>query len=143
MPDDTSRTVFDAVIVGAGPAGSTAAIVLARAGRQVCVVDKATFPRDKCCGDGLTTLALRELEAIGLRPEHVPSWQIVSAAWLLDANATDPEKVRDLARRIEGFANADGRLAARVRQGGNRTPFTVDVNGKGVFHWRAHGRQRG
>ncbi len=40
---------------------------------------------------------------------------IVSAAWLLDANATDPEKVRDLARRIEGFANADGRLAARMR----------------------------
>jgi nitrogen-specific signal transduction histidine kinase len=40
---------------------------------------------------------------------------IVSAAWLLDANATDPEKVRDLARRIEGFANADTRLAGRMR----------------------------
>ncbi len=40
---------------------------------------------------------------------------IVSAAWLLDANATDPEKVRDLARRIEGFANADARLAGRMR----------------------------
>jgi nitrogen-specific signal transduction histidine kinase len=40
---------------------------------------------------------------------------IVSAAWLLDANAGDPEKVRDLARRIEGFANADARLAGRVK----------------------------
>lgn len=40
---------------------------------------------------------------------------IVSAAWLLDANAGDPEKVRELARRIEGFANADTRLAARVK----------------------------
>lgn len=46
------------------------------------VVDKATFPRDKCCGDGLTTLALRELEPLGLLPEHVPSWHTVSEAWL-------------------------------------------------------------
>lgn len=82
MPDDTSRTVFDAVIVGAGPAGSTAAIVLARAGRQVCVVDKATFPRDKCCGDGLTTLALRELAPLGLTPAQVPNWQDVREVWL-------------------------------------------------------------
>ena len=46
------------------------------------VVDKATFPRDKCCGDGLTTLALRELEPLGLLPEHVPNWQRVTEAWL-------------------------------------------------------------
>jgi len=46
------------------------------------VVDKATFPRDKCCGDGLTTLALRELEPLGLLPEHVPNWQTVTEAWV-------------------------------------------------------------
>ena len=46
------------------------------------VIDKATFPRDKCCGDGLTTLALRELEPLGLLPEHVPNWQTVTEAWL-------------------------------------------------------------
>jgi len=46
------------------------------------VVDKATFPRDKCCGDGLTTLALRELEPLGLLPEHVANWQTVTQAWL-------------------------------------------------------------
>ena len=72
----------DVLIVGAGPAGSAAAICLRRAGRSVIVVDKATFPRDKCCGDGLTTLALRELEPLGLRPEHVPNWQTVTAAWV-------------------------------------------------------------
>jgi flavin-dependent dehydrogenase len=46
------------------------------------VIDKATFPRDKCCGDGLTTLALRELEALGLLPEQVTNWMDVDSAWL-------------------------------------------------------------
>ena len=63
--------------MGAGPAGAAAAIALARAGRDVTVVDKATFPRDKICGDGLTTGALRLLEGLGLQPEAVASWQRV------------------------------------------------------------------
>ena len=42
---------FDALVVGAGPAGSIAALVLARGGARVALVDKATFPRDKACGD--------------------------------------------------------------------------------------------
>ena len=41
------------------------------------VVDKAAFPREKCCGDGLTALALRQLEALGLDPSAVASWTIV------------------------------------------------------------------
>jgi geranylgeranyl reductase family protein len=72
----------DVLVVGAGPAGAAAAVWLRRAGRSVIVIDKASFPRDKCCGDGLTTLALRELEPLGLRPEHVRNWQTVTAAWL-------------------------------------------------------------
>jgi geranylgeranyl reductase family protein len=70
----------DVVIVGAGPAGVAAAVPLARAGRDVVVVDKAVFPRDKCCGDGLTTLALRELERIGFEPGAVADWQVVDGA---------------------------------------------------------------
>jgi geranylgeranyl reductase family protein len=45
---------YDAIVVGAGPAGSTAARHLARAGAKVLLVDKAKFPRDKPCGGGLT-----------------------------------------------------------------------------------------
>jgi len=66
---------IDIAVIGAGPAGSTAATLLARAGRHAAVFDKASFPRDKCCGDGLTALALRELEKLGLSPDSVASWQ--------------------------------------------------------------------
>jgi geranylgeranyl reductase family protein len=70
-------TVADVAVVGGGPAGVAAAITLARAGRDVVLVDKATFPRDKCCGDGLTTGALRRYESLGLDPARVASWQVV------------------------------------------------------------------
>jgi geranylgeranyl reductase family protein len=71
------RVVTDVVIVGGGPAGAATAITLARAGRDVVLVDKAVFPRDKCCGDGLTAGALRLLEHLGLDPAEVPSWHPV------------------------------------------------------------------
>ena len=72
----------DVVVVGGGPGGMAAAIELARAGREVVVVDRAQFPRDKCCGDGLTTAALRLLESLGLEPASVPSWRPVDTAWV-------------------------------------------------------------
>ena len=56
--------IHDAAIVGAGPAGAAAAITLARSGLDVVLIDKAEFPRDKICGDGLTSLALDLLERI-------------------------------------------------------------------------------
>ena len=60
----------DLLIVGAGPAGIAAAITATRAGLHVIVIDKAQFPRDKCCGDGRTTLALRELEKLNFDPSY-------------------------------------------------------------------------
>ncbi|MDE0802751.1 MAG: geranylgeranyl reductase family protein [Acidimicrobiales bacterium] len=76
----TADATADVIVVGAGPAGTAAAISLARAGRDVLVVDKATFPRDKCCGDGLTALALRLSERLGLDPTTIPSWTTIEAA---------------------------------------------------------------
>ena len=56
----------DVLVVGAGPAGSSAAAWAARAGRDVVLTDSATFPRDKTCGDGLTPRAVAELDRLGL-----------------------------------------------------------------------------
>jgi geranylgeranyl reductase family protein len=56
----------DLLVVGAGPAGTSAGITARRHGLDVLVIDKAGFPRDKTCGDGLTAAALRNLEILGL-----------------------------------------------------------------------------
>ncbi|MFM8651141.1 MAG: NAD(P)/FAD-dependent oxidoreductase, partial [Acidimicrobiaceae bacterium] len=66
----------DVLIVGAGPAGVAAALTLVASGKDVLIIDKATFPRDKCCGDGLTTGALRILEMLGFDPSTVANYQI-------------------------------------------------------------------
>jgi geranylgeranyl reductase family protein len=52
---------FDVAVIGAGPAGSSAAYRLARAHARVLLIDKARFPRDKPCGGGLTMRAVRQL----------------------------------------------------------------------------------
>jgi flavin-dependent dehydrogenase len=66
---DDQMTKFDVVVVGAGPAGSVAALVLARAGARVTMIDRATFPRDKLCGDSVNPGALGVLERLGIASE--------------------------------------------------------------------------
>ena len=77
-----SDLTCDVLVVGAGPAGIAAALELRRAGRDVLVIDKATFPRDKCCGDGLTTGALRALAELDFDPSRVASWTPTTDVWL-------------------------------------------------------------
>jgi flavin-dependent dehydrogenase len=57
---------LDVLVVGAGPAGSIAALQLARAGVRVAIVDRATFPRHKLCGDTLNPGSLALLDRLGL-----------------------------------------------------------------------------
>jgi len=62
----TTKEPYDVLVVGAGPAGATAAHWLATRGRRVLVVEKKRFPREKTCGDGLTPRAVRQLHDMGL-----------------------------------------------------------------------------
>jgi flavin-dependent dehydrogenase len=64
--DRVGKSVIDVLIAGAGPAGSIAATVLARAGARVLVLDRARFPRPKLCGDTLNPGALAVLQRLGL-----------------------------------------------------------------------------
>jgi geranylgeranyl reductase family protein len=149
----TSEATADVVVVGAGPAGSTAATLLARAGRSVVVIDKAVFPRDKCCGDGLTTLALREFAALGLQPSMVPNWKSVDAAWLRSPSgrevcvplpsdgifaATTPRRELDAAlvdlARAAGATVLQGHGLAGLRQ--SPSSVVVDVDGFGLIDAR-------
>ncbi|WP_166356050.1 geranylgeranyl reductase family protein [Phytoactinopolyspora limicola] len=63
----------DVIVVGAGPAGSTTAYYLARAGLDVLLLEKSSFPRDKVCGDGLTPRAVRQLVRMGVDTSG-PGW---------------------------------------------------------------------
>jgi menaquinone-9 beta-reductase len=64
----------DVIVVGAGPAGSTVAYHCAQAGLDVLVLEKATFPREKVCGDGLTPRAVRCLVGMGVETRPEDGW---------------------------------------------------------------------
>lgn len=64
--DDVLRIEADVIVVGGGPAGASTAYHLASLGFDVAVLDRAIFPRDKICGDGLTPAAVSELALMGM-----------------------------------------------------------------------------
>jgi menaquinone-9 beta-reductase len=64
FPSETRA--YDAIIVGGGPAGSTAALLLSRAGWSVAVVEKAVFPRSKVCGEFISAASLPLLAELGV-----------------------------------------------------------------------------
>jgi len=111
----------DVLIVGAGPAGIAAGIEARRFGLDALVVDKAGFPRDKTCGDGLTTGALRLLEDLGLDVRTLPSYAPITETVLV--SPTGREVVVPLPR--------DGAYAGVVTR--------VELDAALVDHARANG----
>jgi 2-polyprenyl-6-methoxyphenol hydroxylase-like FAD-dependent oxidoreductase len=67
-----SRSTHDAIVIGAGPAGSSAALALARRGWRVAIVEKARFPRRKVCGEYVSAAAWPVLRALGVADELEP-----------------------------------------------------------------------
>ena len=68
-PDTTDDHVYDVLIVGGGPSGSSCAYWLADAGWDVALVEKKLFPREKTCGDGLTPRSVRQIADMGIESE--------------------------------------------------------------------------
>ena len=66
MHEPTQHEIFDVAVVGAGPGGSTAAAALAASGAKVALIDKATFPRDKACGDMVGPRGVALLAELGV-----------------------------------------------------------------------------
>ena len=83
--DVTGKAVWDAMVVGAGPAGCAAAYDLASAGQSVLLVDKKDFPRHKACAGGLT---IKAVQALRYSIEPVVR-QVVNRVRL--ASSTDPD----------------------------------------------------
>lgn len=79
----------DLLVVGAGPAGVAAALTAQARGLDVVLVDKAVFPRDKTCGDGLTTSALRLLERLGVDVPALPGYASVRETVLVSPSGRE------------------------------------------------------
>ncbi len=119
---------YDAVVVGAGPAGSAAAIVLAQAGRRVLLLEKDRFPRPKVCGEFLSSDALPLLDRLGARqaveeqgPErvergslHLPRGSAVAFRLPSPALGISRFLLDDLLARLAREAGAEVRFGARV-----------------------------
>jgi geranylgeranyl reductase family protein len=112
---------YDAVVVGAGPAGSTCAYRLAEAGASVLLLDRATFPRDKPCGGGVTGRAARLLpfaldpvvervvSRVGLRLRYGPT---------IDRGGSEPLVLMTQRRNLDAYlAERAVRAGAAFRDG--------------------------
>jgi geranylgeranyl reductase family protein len=135
-PYDRGVERFDVLIVGAGPAGSATAIHLGRAGVKVLLVDRASFPRDKPCGGGLTGRALRHVPcAVESVVEHVVDRLVVRAGYGATFTRTSVERLIDMTQRRRLDLHLAERAAAQgadFRDGVAVTEIEVDEDGVNI-----------
>ncbi|MEY2634280.1 MAG: hypothetical protein RIS75_220 [Actinomycetota bacterium] len=153
----TQTQSTDVLVVGAGPAGSSAATWAARFGRDVILADSAEFPRDKPCGDGLTPRAIAELNRLGLtdwmreRPRNMglrasgfgqtlllpwtshsfPNYGSAAPRMILDA------AIRDVALQA-GVRPLSGAQAVDVERNGDRISAVIFKTGSETIRVKAN-----
>lgn len=93
----SDRLRTDVLVIGAGPAGSAAALVLARNGVSTTFVDQFTFPRSKTCGDALIPDAISALRRLGLEPQVLRRARSLSRLRVYSADSTCVDLRADLA----------------------------------------------
>lgn len=127
---------YDAIVVGAGPAGSTAALHLARAGASVLLLDRARFPRDKPCGGGLT---YRAVNALPVRVDPVVEDTVshVEVAFrgrrLFERTSRTPLVLMTQRRRLDAYLAEQAVTAgAEFRDGVRVTALSVSRRGAEV-----------
>ena len=122
MGPGSERTAdLDLLVVGGGPAGSAAATVAARRGLRVAVVDRARFPRDKTCGDGLTTRALHLLEDLGVTLDTLGSVRPVHETVIVGPDGRTvhlPHPTTGLHAAVVPRRELDARLLDLAREAG-------------------------
>jgi geranylgeranyl reductase family protein len=121
---------FDAVVIGAGPAGSTAAYRLARAGASVLLVDRARFPRDKPCGGGLTDRAVDQIpvDVTPVVEESVATFELgLAYRQRFERRSETPLLLMTQRRRLDAFLAEQAAGAGAVfRDGAKVTMISPD-----------------
>ncbi|WP_328930121.1 geranylgeranyl reductase family protein [Streptomyces sp. NBC_00190] len=132
MPEAAGDEEAQVIVVGAGPAGSAAAVHLARAGLDVLLLEKSGFPREKVCGDGLTPRAVAQLVRMGV-DISAPGWmRNRGMRWVCEGNRVELDWPRlgsfpdfGLTRSRQDF---DHLLVAHARAAGARLRTQVKVS---------------
>ena len=130
----TTATDADVVVVGAGPGGSTAATVLARAGLDVLLLEKTEFPREKVCGDGLTPRATKQLVDMGIDVSTDNGWlhnrglRIIGGGVRLELDWPELSAFPDYGL-VRKRADFDELLVRQAEKAGARLYERCNVNG--------------